>query len=29
LIPALTEDEIAARVDATMWEPGYAPFVVT
>lgn len=27
LIPALTEDEIAARVDATIWEPAYRPYI--
>jgi malate dehydrogenase (oxaloacetate-decarboxylating) len=28
LIPAATEAEIAARVDATIWEPAYPPYVV-
>lgn len=27
LIPALTEDEIAARVDATIWQPAYRPYI--
>jgi malate dehydrogenase (oxaloacetate-decarboxylating) len=26
LIPAVSEEEIAARVDATMWDPAYAPY---
>jgi malate dehydrogenase (oxaloacetate-decarboxylating) len=28
LIPAATEAEITARVDATVWEPAYRPYVV-
>jgi malate dehydrogenase (oxaloacetate-decarboxylating) len=27
LIPAATEAEVAARVDATIWEPAYQPYV--
>lgn len=27
LIPAMTEEEIAARVDAEIWEPAYRPYI--